>query len=64
MILRRTSLAALLDVAPDELLRVLLEDLVDLVKELVDAFQQFALRPLDALGGGVRTRLTAIARLR
>src|SRR4051794_38447334 len=42
-------LAALLDIAPDELLRVLLEHGIDLVQQIVDIFGQLFV-PLGSLG--------------
>jgi hypothetical protein len=64
MILRRTSLAALLDVPADELLRVLLEDLIDLVEQLVDPVEKPTLRRLAPMDGLVLRRLAWIVRLR
>ena len=50
---RLSSLAALLDVVADELLRVVLEDLVDLVEQVVD----LGLQPVASLGGRRRLLL-------
>jgi hypothetical protein len=63
MILRRTSLAALLDVPADELLGVLLEDLIDLVEQLIDPVKQLSLGRMGPAQLGIAFRLAWSVRL-